>query len=196
MKRYLFLIFMLLTYSFANAQDNKADSTKTEEAVRPNIIKVNPLSFIYRGVSASFEHRVNNKGTIMIGINYVNWNDVWDEGDDIRVFCTQLSYRFYFSRTSHAPEGLFIAPIMEVGNITVKSYTNSSSFTQEKETVFLIGAGFRGGYQWVFKSGVSLDLFAGYSTYFFENSNNNNFGNSSDNSLALPVGGIRIGYNF
>lgn len=202
MKKFLFFTFMLFSCFFVNAQDSKTDSTDTEKnKVRPNIIKINPLGLIVRNFNASFEHRVNNKGSIKIGLSYFNWQDVWNADDDFDGFCGQFSYRFYFSRTSNAPHGLFIAPIIEIGSISSNVYASSTSFDPTTKKSLLVSAGFRGGYQWVFSSGVTLDLFTGYSHYYLENSNLNSNSGSNPSSqengnISLPTLGVAVGYNF
>ena len=143
---------------------------------------MNPLSLlIFSSFNVSYEHAIKPKNSLLIGVNFFQWNEIFNE--DLSGVCVQLAYRFYFSKKDLAPEGLFVSPILELASIT------SSDFNREDEQTFSISAGGRGGYQWIFDNGVSIDAYFGYSYYSFKF-------DTYREKIRTPVAGISVGYNF
>jgi hypothetical protein len=141
------------------------------------IIKVNPLGFAVGFLNATYEKPLNEKNSFAIGANYYNYSSVKISGLGL-----SGEYRFYFSNNSTAPEGLFGAPIV---NLSSLSYDG----TNGTETVFSFGAGVKGGYQWVWDSGVALDLYFGYGFRSAQFDTYNYTG-------GYPILGLAIGYAF
>lgn len=187
MKKILLLALTLFVFSFAhaqneNTQDNQSDSTYHAK----NILKMNPFSLLFlKSFNFQFEHSLKEKSTILLGVNFFQWNELFRE--NLSGVCVQLAYRMYFLKKDLAPEGVFISPIVELGAIT-STLENSNSAPQKQHTLAL-SAGGRAGYQWIFESGVALDFYCGYSQYYF------NFDTYSE-KIKTPVAGISFGYKF
>jgi len=185
MKEFILLALALCVFSFVYAQnendkqDNQSDSTYHSK----NILKINPLSLLFQSFNVQFEHSLKEKSSILIGLNYFHLNNVFEE--NLSGFCIQLAYRMYFSKKDVVPEGLFISPIIELGAIT--SIPNDSR--EAKQHTLVLSPGGRAGYQWIFQSGVALDLYFGYSYYSLD------FDTYSE-KIGTPVVGISFGYNF
>ena len=142
------------------------------------IIKVNPIGFAFGIFNVNYEKPLNEKNSFAIGANYYNYGSVGVSG-----FGLSGEYRFYFSKNTTAPEGLFGAPIV---NLSSLSYDNGSNGT---ETAFSFGGGVKGGYQWVWDSGVALDLYFGYG---FRSANFDSYNYTG----GYPILGLAIGYAF
>lgn len=164
MKKIIFLVIALFTFSLANAQSN--------------VVKVNPVGMIFGVFNATFEHAINENNSVLVGAQYFNWGNLSMSGLGV-----QGGYRFYFSKNNDAPEGIFASPFVSLSSVTY----NPDGL--EKETSFGISAGGKAGYQWLFDSGLALDLFFGYSYSSFKF-------DSYSYGGGTPVLGLAVGYNF
>lgn len=161
MKKILFFVLLSCTFSLAHAQKN--------------IVKVNPIGIIFGVFNAEYEHAFTEKSSFTIGASYLNWKNV-----NVTAVGADLGYRFYFSKTTAAPEGMFLSPFISLGNY---------KYTDTNETAFAVGYGGRAGYQWIWDSGFALDLYFGYGYQ------NVKF-TSKTISGGLPQLGIALGYAF
>ncbi len=167
MKKIIFLfIGAALILSTAKAQDTSG------------IIKVNPIGLAFGNINVAYEMPLSEKNSLQFGANMWNFRLLGITG-----FGLSAEYRFYFSKTTSAPEGLFVAPI---GLLNSWSYQSSDSTT---ETSIGFGGGVKGGYQWVWDSGIALDLFAGYA-YQVANFDTYNW------AYGRPLFGAAVGYAF
>jgi len=163
-------IILIIAVAFFSLNAAKAQDVK-------GIIKVNPIGFAVGIFNATYEKPLNEKNSFAIGANYYNYGNVGVSG-----FGLSGEYRFYFSKNTTAPEGLFGAPIVSLGSL---SYDGSDG----TESVFSIGGGVKGGYQWVWDSGVALDLYFGYG---FRSANFDSYNYTG----GYPILGLAIGYAF
>ena len=174
-KLLIVLAISLFSFSAVRAQDVSG------------IIKVNPLGMAFGVFNATYEKPLNEKSSVTVGASYFNWSALRISGMGGR-----LGYRFYLGNNTTSPEGLFVSPVLDLNSYSY-SYRdedpNTGEWITRKESVFSVGGGVQGGYQWVWDSGVALDLFFGYGyrAAKFE---------SYDYSGGYPMLGLAVGYAF
>lgn len=203
MKKIFLFIAAICVFSFANAQNN--------------IVKVNPIGFMIGGFKVSFEHSLNEKNSIVISGRYLNITDterllIFNEQSTgfssnkgkITGFDIDFSYRYYFPKNNKALEGLFFAPFINIQSLKTESTCNLFSTRpnplEATYNYFGITTGVVAGHQWLFDSGLSIDLFLGYGYRF---SSTNKEENEKRPCVVLeyynrgiPKLDIAIGYNF
>jgi len=165
-------------------------SVKAQEAT--GVVKVNPVGFIFGVFNGTYEKPLNEKSSISVGGSFFNWKNL-----NISGFGLSAEYRFYFSNNSECPHGMFAAPVLDFGSLSYETsdhYEVNSSGSMVlveggKETVLSIGGGVKAGHQWIWESGIALDLYFGYGyrSAKFE---------SYDYSGGYPMLGLAIGYAF
>jgi hypothetical protein len=87
---------------------------------------------------------------------------------------------------------MFAAPIIDVGSLSYDySYYDMSNgnAVSEKQSVFSFGGGVKAGHQWLWDSGIALDLYFGYG---YRGAKFKNY----DFSGGYPILGLAIGYAF
>ena len=149
------------------------------QAEMPNVIKINPLSLAFGNFNLAYQRALSDASAIQIGANY--WYNIL--GTKVSGLGARGAYQFFITnRAKPAPEGFYIGPQMSVNRVNV---------TETGEKVTTVGIGLMLGYQWIWDSGVTLDLGAG-PMYQFANESTN------DESVEgfLPNITIAIGYNF
>ncbi len=168
------LAISLFSFSAVKAQDVSG------------VIKVNPLGMAFGVFNATYEKPMSESSSLTVGASFFSWKNL-----NISGIGGRLGYRLYFSNSSTAPEGLFVSPVLDLNSYSYDYYTyNDDGSTKiEKQSVFSVGGGVQGGYQWVWDSGVALDLFFGYGyrAAKFEN---------YDYSGGYPMLGLAVGYAF
>jgi len=173
MKQYALIVAFITSLSFfCNAQNEN-------EEPFPNVLKVNPISLAFGNINLNYQRALNNNSAIQIGANY--WYKIF--GTDVSGIGLRGGYQFFLtSRTKIAPEGFYIGPQISFNTLTEKS-------TDVSVTMF--GIGVMLGYQWVWNSGIALDLGIGPIYQFASES-------ESDTSFEgfLPNATIALGYNF
>ena len=195
MKKIFLIIAAIFVCSFANAQTN--------------IVKVSPTGVLLGSFKATFEHSLNVKNSIVISGRYLNLNDAEtlfgsSEGK-ITGFDVDLSYRHYFSKNSDAPKGLFFFLFFNVQSLktdyTCGGFWNSNPNPVEATyNYFGVATGVVAGHQWLFDSGLVIDLFFGYG-YLFTSTDKEENENRPCAILEYYNGGIpkfdiAIGYKF
>ena len=104
--------------------------------------------------------------------------------DDVSGFGVEGAIRAYLSgRKYNAPRGWFLSPNIHYGH---------AKNSETKDSGNIIAASFGTGYQWVWESGLTLDLGIGLgyiSVFGFESDEDN------DSGLIIPLE-FGIGYNF
>lgn len=100
-----------------------------------HILKTNPILFATGFMNVTYEHALNEKSSVSGGMGFTS-----KDGGGL---AAQMDYRFYITHRKLAcPEGFFIGPVL--------------LFIRDDEENFYMGALL--GYQWIYSSGVSLDL--------------------------------------
>ncbi len=174
--KFNFPILLILALCFSSSlqaqDDKKADPF-------PNIIKVNPLSLAFGNFNVTYERALNPSSSIQISANY--WYRLL--GTEVTGFGFRAGYRFYITnRVKPAPIGFYAGPQISFNSLKEKS---------SEESVSATGVGFMLGYQWVFRSGVSLDLGAGPIYQFAKETTS-----GTSYQGFLPNLSFAIGYNF
>ncbi len=151
-------------------------SLKAQEA--SGIIKVNPIGMVFGVFNATYEKPLNEKSSISLGASFFNWSSINVSGLGV-----SSEYRFYFSNNSEAPHGMFAAPVLEINSMSYDGYNG------EKESLLAFGGGVKAGHQWLWDSGITLDLYFGYGymSAKFEH---------YDATGGYPMLGLAIGYAF
>ncbi len=168
MKRTILIITFVTIYTGIQAQ-----------AELPNVIKLNPIALAFGNFNLSYQRAFSDASAIQIGANY--WYKIL--GVEVSGIGVRAGYQFFVTnKTKAAPDGLYIGPQISFNNLTDK---------ETKESVNAFGVGALIGYQWLWKSGVTLDLGAGPIYQFASESST-----ESDFSGFLPNITIAIGYNF
>ncbi len=181
MKKVIFALTIVLASTGAFAQkDNGAKS---------NVIKANPLGFIFGQASVSFEHAINEKSSFVISPLFGGFKF---GGFKYSNFGAGAEYRIYFSNTKTAPEGFYAAPGVSFTSGKIKE---DGSSTEAKFTAF--GAKAVIGNQWIFNSGFVIDLNGGisYNSFKYKDNTDPTF-SSLKGSGVFPSLSFAIGYNF
>jgi hypothetical protein len=149
------------------------------QAELPNVLKINPISLAFGNFNLNYQRALSDASAIQIGANY--WYNVL--GTEVSGVGARAAYQFFITnKAKPAPAGFYIGPQAGINTLTV---------SETDENVTAVGIGLMLGYQWVWDSGVTLDLGAG-PMYQFANET------SSDTSVEgfLPNITIAVGYNF
>ena len=182
MKKIILSAIAIFTIGFANAQENS--------------IKVNPLSFFGGNDLVSFEHKLGDSGSLALGLGF---SSLSVDNSTYSNIGAELQYRFYFEE---ALKGWYAGPNVGFTSGKVKTdysgygFSSSSSSYEDKYTRLQIGA--RGGYQWIFGSGFTLDLNLGFAYNNIKYSNESSTANGSDLKVSgiFPNFGLGLGYSF
>lgn len=132
-----------------------------EEAIsNRHIIKVKPLSFEF-----AYEQMVNDFLGIQTNIRIFPVSIGTDEDRvSFANYRIMPEARFYVASRKGAPQGFFVAPFVKAGLSVVSAKTTSDSDLTEKAKFkgTSLGGGLTLGWQWVKKSGFSIDTQFGW----------------------------------
>jgi len=173
MRKISFVLAFVAAGIAVNAQDAKS-----------NAIKLNPLSLAFLTGNVAYEHAVSSNSSVQLGVFYsgVNFSGIKYSG-----FGLTPEYRIYFAGAKEALNGVYAAPFVRYQNFKIEDKE-----TADKTTFTTIGGGAIIGWQKMWGSGFTLDIFAGpsYNSAKFKN-------DSDDDSFDLKGGftgfGIRTG---
>jgi hypothetical protein len=145
----------------------------------PNVLKINPIGLAFGNFNLNYQRGLTDATAIQIGANY--WYKIF--GEDVSGVGIRGSYQFFITnKVKPAPEGFYIGPQVSYNSIKDKD---------SQESVNAFGVGLMLGYQWIWASGVTLDLGAGPMYQFADETST---GISYEG--FLPNITIAIGYNF
>lgn len=145
----------------------------------PNVIKINPIGLAFGNFNLSYQRGLSDASALQIGANY--WYRIF--GADVSGIGVRGAYQFFLTnRVKPAPEGFYIGPQVSYNSITEK---------ETDESVSAFGVGLMLGYQWIWQSGVTLDIGAGPMYQFASESSTN-----TSYEGFLPNITIAVGYNF
>lgn len=115
-----------------------------------------------------FEARTMPKQSITLGTSYLgpslllNLDELTNEGEQVSGVKTsgfrgQLIYKFFLSRDTEAPEGLYVGPHFSYASASIASKDNTAN------RVNMMKMNFNGliGYQLISSGGFALDIFTG-----------------------------------
>ncbi len=165
---------------------------------RSNIVKIGFNGF-------AWEHVLNSNSSIefLVPIGYASAsssasiNGVVQASETSSLFASGLGlgYRFYFPGLKNAPRGIYISPSAELLFGTLKN--SFSDGTSDQSSFHAVVAKGVFGYQWVWGSGLSLDLNGGigYYSYGYQSGTNLTNSNIGANGVTL-TGNLALGYAF
>lgn len=175
MKNLLF-VFSLIFGLFAFSGDIQAQSSDGGDFDKA--VKLGPLGFILGSYNATFEKKLKDKASFVVGGRFSNYslND-----NDYTAFSVNGQYRIYFKEAIAGP---YLAPSAGIGFNSTDIVGVSESFTN-------IGIGANIGWQWVAGGGFVVDLGIGVRY-------RNGFGDSVDADFSGigPSFQVQIGYAF
>jgi hypothetical protein len=159
-------------------------AVKAQDNVRSNAIKLNPLSLAFLTGNVAYERAVSENTSVQLGVFYsgLNISDVKYSGLGITP-----EFRIYFAGAKQALNGVYAAPFARYQNFKLEDKTDG-----DKTTFTSIGGGAIIGWQKMWGSGFTLDIFAGpsYNSAKFKN-------DSDEDDFDLKAGftgfGIRTG---
>ena len=173
MKRIFFILSIVTMFCMSSyAQDDMEENL-------PNVIKINPISLAFGNFNLSYQRAIGSSSAIQIGANYLYKLF----GSEVSGFGLRGSYQFFLTgRAKEAPEGFYIGPQIAYNSFKEK-------LTDVSVSTF--GFGLMVGYQWIWKSGMALDLGIG-PMYVIESDS------ETEESFEgfLPNVIIALGYNF
>ncbi len=181
-KNIVFLLFGLLMSSSIFAQENS--------------VKANPLA-VFGGTDLfSYERAVTDKSSGIVGAGFSSFKF----GDfKYQTIGGKAEYRYYFNS---ALEGWFAGAGVQYQNGKVEVDSGSitfdgSSSTSDEINFNGIGVGAKGGYQWIWDSGFTLDLNLGlnYVSFSYDDSDNSTFSTLKGSGI-LPALGFGLGYSW
>jgi hypothetical protein len=177
MKKFVFVLCLSMALTFQGfAQDGEN---------LPNVIKVNPIGLAFGNINMSYQRALGSAHAFQIGANY--WYKIL--GTEVTGFGVRAAYQFFLtSRAKSAPEGFYIGPQVSYNSLTER-YTEE--IDEDPSSVSAFGVGAMLGYQWVWDSGLCLDLGIGPMYQFASESET---GTSYEG--FLPNVTIALGFNF
>lgn len=183
MKKVLLTAAAVFAFGFANAQEN--------------VIKANPLSILGGSDLVSFEHKLSDKSSIVLGAGIGGFKI----GDaKYSSFGAEAQYRFYFNEAlrgfyAGGQAGYTSGKVKLEGVPTFNENFELTSSTSETNFGALkVGA--KGGYQWIWDSGFSLDLNLGIAYNKFNYKSSDSTFSTLKASGVLPNFGFALGYAF
>ena len=152
MKKVLAIAALVVIVTGASAQNTKQ-----------NAIKLNPLSLAFMTGNVAYERAINSNQSIQLGGFY---SGVSFGGLEYSGWGVTPEYRFYFAGAKEALNGVYAAPF-----VRYQSFTLTEKESQLETSFSSIGGGATIGWQKMWKSGFTIDLFAGpsYNSGKFKN---------------------------
>jgi hypothetical protein len=180
----LFLTAALLLIGTAALAQFKGGNDGSD---KKNVIKINPIGFLFGNASVGFERAINDNSAIQVngsfggislgGVKYTNVG-------------FGIDYKYYFAKDKSAPLGFYASPGVGFYSVKVKEAGGTS----------VSGSGFiiKGviGNQWIWDSGFSLDLFGGINFYAGGKIKGSGGVEYTKYNGVLPALGLGIGYAF
>jgi len=196
MKKIIFTILIIACIALtAQAQENKTLApNNTEQRDYKHSIRLLPLPTLTGlGVEAEYERAIKSNFSLnfkVYGQHYTS--DIYRNGSfrmDRETYEIQLeiSGRYYLTKSKNAPKGWFVSPGI-IGGFREVNYEESTTDNYRSYNTFQVGTSFKSGYQWVFKSGLTLGA-AGGVNYIYE------FSRSTSGSIG-PIIESSIGYSW
>jgi hypothetical protein len=181
MKKIILSALAICAFTLASAQEN--------------IIKANPLSVLGGTDLLSFEHKLGDNSSILVGAGIGGFKIGTAKYSNMGA---EVQYRYYFNE---ALKGLYAGGQIGYSSGKVKletiDFTGTTFASITNETNFSsLKLGGKGGYQWVWDSGFSLDLNVGIAYNNFSYKNSDASFSTLKASGVLPNFGFGLGYAF
>lgn len=182
MKKITLVLALVATTVAVNAQSS----------VRNNAIKLNPLSLALLTGNVSYERAISANQSIQVGVFYsgLTISDLKYSGLGITP-----EYRFYFAGKKEALNGVYVAPYARY-----QSFTFKDKVSEDQANLSSFGGGAIIGWQKMWPSGFTLDLFAGPGY----NAGNIKYDDETQNEFDIKGGidgfgfrtGLTLGFGF
>lgn len=124
-------------------------STKIRAQEAKNTIKINPISALVRVGSMFYERKISPSSSLQLGVAYIGF-----KSGDTKFSGLALTpeYRYFIKK---APlSGLYVGPFAKYQNLRVTEGADYGRYNS-------FGGGVSLGRQWVYSSGLVLDIFLG-----------------------------------
>lgn len=176
MKKIIFIFTACLTLGVAKAQENS--------------VKVNPLAFFGGSDLVSYERKLTDNITGLVGAGYASYSF---SSLKYTSFGSELQGRYYIKE---ALKGFYggVQAGFSGGKVDMGvSILNPSTNDYVSYTAIRIGG--KAGYQWLWKSGFTLDLNLGYAFNKFSYGDNGGLVSLAGTG-TMPNLGFGLGYSF
>ena len=156
-----------------------------------NAIKANPLALLGGADLVSYERAISDNSSLVLGAGIGGFKV---SGTKYSSFGVSGQYRYYFKE---ALNGLYAGAIVQYLSGDVE-YEDIFGFGAEIDDVGYssFGGGVKFGHQWAWDSGFLLDLNVGasYSSFSYDDSDDDAFVTGLKSSGVLPTFGLALGY--
>jgi hypothetical protein len=192
------LIFASLLFAFSASSFAQKNEKKTE-AAKKNVVKINPLGFIWGVGTASYERAVKKNQSIAISPTFGFFSRGYSK---YTIFGLSGEYRLYLSHSKDAPAGMYFSPGLGYISGTLKYHdieydANFMPVTvtyKDKVSGVIVKALL--GHQWCWSSGFCLDLNAGFQYLGLNEKDNNGYSDDEAFKGILPALSVSFGFNF
>lgn len=177
----------LMTILFLSAQL----TLSAQDFQAGKIIKLNLPGLAVGAGSVSFESVLNDQHSIVISPTFGFYNF---DALKFTILGAGIEYRSYLSHNRQAPAGLYVAP----GATLLVGRANAGNINNGNDYVFMVyGGSVKGvfGYQWVWQSGLVVDINIGLQ-YLHLFASDNKGGYWKGGGATLPAFGLAVGYGF
>ncbi len=206
----LFLFVFVLTFTYLSAQQTsevnddilrQTQMIEKENAyILKNNVKINVIYLLMSGINVAYERRLINFLTVQVEGNYFFYYNY----QPMQVFNFNVQLRLYpLARKFYAPKGLYLGFAAGYG-YGYGSYTSGYynylpsegdvTSPETNKSYHSPEIGMRVGYQFVWKSGLSLDLGVGWSV--FPNTKGYPGNGPGFNTYFIPTFTSALGFNF
>lgn len=168
-----------------------------------NSIKVNPAALLGGADLVTFEHKFGDRISAVIGGGIGGYKIA---GSKYSSAGGGVQGRYYFDEAMTGFYGAVVADYntgkVEIDGTFGGIFVGEEFETENHETKWNgFGAGLRAGYQWIFDSGITLDLNVGaaYKTYTYDwdsTAEEEAYGSDLKANGIMPAGSLGIGYSF
>ncbi|MBX0333731.1 DUF3575 domain-containing protein [Pontibacter sp. HSC-14F20] len=198
MKNSIILAFAAAALFFIPTQQAHAQAQQPKRAV----IKVNPLSAFALTGSGFLEYAITDNLSAQLGASLTG---VSISNVKFRGYGFTPEVRYYFSENKVAPMGPYVAGYGRIRSFKLTAEKKDEEGRDYSATYKPVGAGVAIGNQWIFNSGLTLDVFmgAGYNggNLKVNAGTEEDFDTGIIGDMLLGGGfsfrpGIAIGYNF
>ena len=154
---------------FAQVNEQKTNTGIEVNKYKPNVIKINPLSWIVDRFSIYYEHAFSDKIALHFGGIYLSKEITADSSgfifkDKYTGPGILAELKYYLLDSKVAPEGLYIGANGRYQHIRWLSTFDDGILPPVKEIKYsgTIGWGAIVGYQWIFWDIIAFDLLVGF----------------------------------
>ena len=163
-------------------------------AQQKNSVKANPFALLGGTDLVNYERAIGEHSSVGGGLGLGGFKF---GGAKYSSFGANLAYRYFFEEALRGWYGLGIV-FYQGGSVKLETPNFFGGPVQEAKSDFnAFGLGARGGYQWIWDSGFTLDLSLGFTYSSFSYS-----GDTNSQTLdlkgggVLPSFGVALGYSF